>query len=102
MPQLGGEELLRGYYGGRYRERNLLAVQAEYRAHVWWRFGAVGFVSAGRVSHDLSDMDFSGFKPAVGLGLRFLLAPDEGLNLRADFGFGKESSGFYLGLGEVF
>jgi outer membrane protein assembly factor BamA len=102
MPQLGGEELLRGYYGGRYRDRNLIALQAEYRAHVWKRFGAVGFVSTGRVSRDLSDMDFSGFKHTVGFGLRFLLAPDEGLNLRADWGFGNGSSGFYLGMGEVF
>ncbi len=102
MPQLGGEELLRGYYGGRYRDNNLVGVQAEYRAHVWKRLGAIGFVSAGRVSHQLSDMDFSGFKPAAGFGLRFLLAPDEGLNLRADWGFGNGSSGFYLGLGEVF
>ena len=102
MPQIGGEQLLRGYYGGRYRDRNLVAVQAEYRAHVWKRLGAVGFVSAGRVSDDWSNMDISGFKPAIGLGLRFLLAPDEGLNLRADFGFGKGSSGFYLGMGEVF
>ena len=102
MPQLGGEELLRGYYGGRYRDNNLVAVQAEYRAHVWKRLGAIGFVSAGRVSHQMRDMDFSGFKPAAGFGLRFMLAPDEGLNLRADWGFGNGSSGFYLGLGEVF
>jgi outer membrane protein assembly factor BamA len=102
LPQLGGEALLRGYYGGRYRDRNLVAVQAEYRAHVWKRIGAIGFVSAGRVSHNLSDMDFTGLKPAAGFGLRFLLAPDEGLNLRADWGFGNGSSGFYLGLGEVF
>ncbi len=102
LPQLGGEEMLRGYYGGRYRDRNLVAIQGEYRAHVWKRFGVIGFVSAGRVSHELSEMDFNGFKPAAGLGLRFLLAPDEGLNLRADWGFGRGSSGFYLGLGEVF
>ncbi len=69
---------------------------------MWKRIGAIGFVSAGRVSHDLSDMNFTGFKPAVGFGLRFLIAPDEGLNLRADFGFGNGSSGFYLGMAEVF
>jgi outer membrane protein assembly factor BamA len=102
LPQLGGEELLRGYYGGRYRDRNLVALQGEYRAHVWKRFGIIGFVSAGRVSHRLSEMDLTGIKPAAGFGLRFLLAPDEGLNLRADWGFGNGSSGFYLGMGEVF
>ena len=102
MPQLGGEELVRGYYGGRYRDRNLMAYQAEYRASIWGRIGAVGFVAAGRVSETLSDMNFTGMKPSAGLGLRIALAPDEGLNLRADFGFGRGSSGFYLGMGEVF
>lgn len=102
MPQLGGEKLVRGYYAGRFRDNNLLALQAEYRTHVWWRLGAIGFVSAGRVFSGLSDMDLRGFKPAAGVGLRFVLAPDEGLNLRADWGFGNGSSGFYLGMGEVF
>ena len=102
LPQLGGESLVRGYYGGRYRDRNLVAFQAEYRAHVWWRFGAIGFVSAGRVAHNIGDFGLSDFWPAAGFGLRFLLAPDEGLNLRADWGFGRGSSGFYLGMGEVF
>jgi outer membrane protein assembly factor BamA len=102
LPRLGGERLVRGYYEGRYRDRNMVAVQAEYRTHLWWRIGAIGFVSAGRVSRDLRDLDLTGFKPAAGFGLRFLIAPDEGLNLRADFGLGRGSSGFYLGMGEVF
>ena len=102
LPQLGGEYLVRGYYGGRFRDRSLVALQVEYRAHIWRRLGAIGFLSAGRVASTLSDLNLSGLKPAAGFGLRFLLAPDEGLNLRADFGLGKGSSGFYLGMGEVF
>lgn len=102
MPQIGGEYLVRGYYAGRYRDRNLMAFQAEYRSRVWKRLGAVGFISAGRVSDRLSAMTLADMKPSVGFGLRFLLAPEEGLNLRADWGFGRGSSGFYLGMGEVF
>ena len=102
LAQLGGEDLLRGYYGGRYRDRSLLAFQIEYRVPIWWRIGAVGFAEAGQVSHDLGEFRFAGFKPAAGFGLRFLLSPSEGLNLRADFGFGNGTSGFYLGMGEVF
>jgi hypothetical protein len=36
--------------------------------------------------------------------LRFKLAEDEGLNLRADYGWGFDVSegGFYLSLGEAF
>jgi outer membrane translocation and assembly module TamA len=104
VPQLGGDQLLRGYYGGRFRDQDLLALQAEYRMPVWWRLGAVGFVAAGQVAPKLDDLGLDRFKPAAGLGLRFLLSPEEGLNIRADYGWGfdVESSGFYLSIGEIF
>jgi hypothetical protein len=99
MPQLGGDELLRGYFEGRYRDHNLVAFQAEYRAPVWWRFGIVGFAGIGQVSPDLSGFGLDAFHPSAGAGVRFLLSPGEGLNLRADFGFGENGSGFYLSMG---
>lgn len=104
MPQLGGDALLRGYFGGRFRDQDLIALQAEYRMRVWWRFGAVGFVSAGQVAPRIGDLGLDRFKPAAGAGLRILLSPEEGLNIRADYGWGfaVNSSGFYLSIGEVF
>ncbi len=104
LAMLGGDLLLRGYYIGRFRDKDLLALQAEYRATIWRRIGAVAFVGAGQVASDLADFAVAGFKPSAGLGLRFLLSPQEGLNIRADFGRGFDvgSSGFYLSLGEVF
>ncbi len=102
LPQLGGEILLRGYFAGRYRDQTLLAFQSEYRLPVWRRIGAVGFVGVGQVADRLSRFAVDRFKASVGLGLRFLLSRDDQLNLRADFGFGEGSTGFYLGLGEVF
>jgi outer membrane protein assembly factor BamA len=104
MPQLGGEELLRGYFAGRFRDRDLLAFQLEYRLPVWWRFGAVGFAAAGQVAHELASFEIGEFHPAAGFGIRFLLSEEEGMNIRADFawGFDVESSGFYLSFGEAF
>ncbi|MCH7684970.1 MAG: BamA/TamA family outer membrane protein [Gemmatimonadetes bacterium] len=102
LPQLGGEILLRGYFAGRYRDQTLLAFQSEYRLPVWRRIGAVGFVGVGQVADRLSTFAVDRFNASVGLGLRFLLSRDDQLNLRADFGFGEGSSGFYLGIGEVF
>ena len=102
LPQLGGEMLLRGYFAGRYRNKTLLAFQSEYRLPVWRRIGAVGFVGVGQVAERLSRFAVDRFRASVGLGLRFLLSRDDQLNLRADFGFGEGSSGFYLGIGEVF
>jgi hypothetical protein len=101
-PELGGDRLLRGYFQGRYRDRDLLAFQGEYRLPVFWRFGAAGFVGVGQVAPRISDFGFDRFWVAGGAGLRFLLAEKEGLNIRADFAFGEGSSGFYLSLGEAF
>ena len=68
------------------------------------RLGAAVFGGVGQVSNVLGDLAFDRFHPSAGAGLRFLLSPDEGLNIRADFGYGfhTKSPGFYLGIGEVF
>ena len=93
---------MRGYFAGRYRDRKLLAFQSEYRLPIVWRVGAVGFVGIGQVANTVSELAADRFKTSAGFGIRFLLSSADQLNLRADFGFGEGSSGFYLGMGEVF
>ncbi len=104
MPQLGGDRLLRGYFQGRYIDRQLLALQGEYRLPVWWRIGAVAFGALGQVADQWGDIAFDRFHPSVGGGIRFLISPEEGLHLRADYGWGFDvnSGGFYLSIGEAF
>lgn len=102
LPGLGGESLLRGYYAGRWRDRNMLAAQAEWRGPFWKGLGAVVFAGAGQVGRDPGDIGLGGLHAAGGFGLRVPLNKAEKLNLRADWGFGAESSGFYLSLGEAF
>ena len=100
--KLGGDSIMRGYYGGRYRDRHLLAFQAEYRLPVWGKFGLVGFAGLGRVAPTLGGLDFSGLKYSAGLGIRFKIAPREGANLRVDWAFGQATSGVYFTAGEAF
>jgi outer membrane protein assembly factor BamA len=104
LPQLGGDVLLRGYYQGRFRDQVLVAAQGEYRSPVLWRIGVVAFAEAGQVAPHAGDLAFDGFKASLGGGLRFLLAPREGVNIRADYGWGFDvkSGGFYLAVGEAF
>jgi hypothetical protein len=102
MPALGGDQLLRGYFGGRFRERQLVALQSEYRSRVWKRLGLAVFGEIGQVARDLEQFGMDRFNYSYGVGLRFLLVPQERMNLRMDFGFGEDQSGFYLGFGEVF
>jgi hypothetical protein len=104
LPQLGGDVLLRGYYQGRFRDQVMVALQAEYRLPVVWRIGLVAFAEAGQVAPRIDDLAFDAFKASLGGGLRFLLSPKEGLNIRADYGYGFDvkSGGFYLAIGEAF
>jgi len=104
MPQLGGDRLLRGYFQGRYLDRQLVALQGEYRLPVWWRLGVVAFGAVGQVADRWGDIAFDRFHPSLGGGIRFLISRAEGLHLRADYGWGFDVSagGFYLSIGEAF
>jgi hypothetical protein len=98
---LGGENTMRGYYKGRFRDRNYLAMQVEYRLPLFWRFGAVCFASAGEVAYSLSDVSASPMKFAVGSGLRFAPKKNVPVNIRLDVGYGNEPL-FYLNINEAF
>jgi outer membrane protein assembly factor BamA len=100
---LGGANNMRGYYEGRYRDKDAAYVQAEYRIPIWWRIGAVVFADMGNVGPRLSAINLQYFKYTYGGGLRIGLNEQERLNLRLDYGFAKNHShGFYLQLGEAF
>ena len=102
LATLGGQNLMRGYFEGRYRDNDYLAVQTEFRTTIFWRIGGVAFLGAGDVAHTLSGFKLAEVKPSYGLGVRFSFSPEERLNIRMDFGFGKGSSGVYVGASEVF
>ena len=102
MALFGGPNLMRGYYEGRFRDRQFFAFQTEYRAPVWWRFGLAAFGGYGDVAHRLDEFRFKSFKYSIGWGLRFLLDKDQNLNLRIDLAYGKHSAFPAIGIGEAF
>jgi outer membrane protein assembly factor BamA len=102
LPALGGQNRMRGYFQGRYRERNYVTGQIEYRAYLWWRLGMVAFFGMGDVGHGAHDLRIRDFKESYGAGLRFKFNQAEKVNLRVDFGFGKNTSGVYFGIEEAF
>lgn len=103
LSYLGGANLMRGYYSGRYRDKDAAVIQAEYRVPLFWRIAAVGFADIGNVGPELDYINFQHFKYSYGGGLRVALNEKEKLNLRLDYGIAKGSSqGFYLQLGEAF
>lgn len=102
---MGGENMMRGYYLGRYRDRNQLAFQAEYRMlpfSFMKRFGASVFGGAGTVFNEFSTFDFNKVVLAGGAGIRFLLFPKKDIWTRVDLAFTREGTGVYIFIGEAF
>ena len=102
LPMVGGDSLLRGYYEGRYRDAHAAVVQAEYRRRLTDRWGLTAFAGAGTVASDPDAFRLDTTKPSGGLGVRYMFSRSEGINVRLDVAFGKDSSGFYINAGEAF
>ncbi len=102
LPALGGEQRMRGYFTGRYRDKLYLTGQVEYRKLVWWRLGVAAFLAAGDVANKWTQFNTRTIKYSYGFGLRFVFDQDEKINLRMDLGFGKNTSGVYFALEEAF
>jgi outer membrane protein assembly factor BamA len=99
----GSSNDLRGYETGRYRDTNMIAAQAEYRMRLWGRFGAVAFAGVGSVAGTFGDLFNSPLLPAGGVGLRYLAAPSEGVNISVDYAWGKSgSNALYVYIGDAF
>jgi outer membrane protein assembly factor BamA len=103
LGMLGGSYWMRGYYLGRYRDRNMITAQVEYRFPVWWRFGGVGFAGAGDVGNEVGTFRIDRFKYSMGFGVRFMFDPKERINARLDVGFGEgDNAGVYAMVLEAF
>lgn len=102
MANLGGQYNMRGYFSGRFRDKNMLLIQTEYRVPISNRLGLVGFFSAGKVKESFSDLMEGAFNTAYGFGIRFVFDPREHINIRLDFGFGHDSNGIYFSIYEAF
>jgi outer membrane protein assembly factor BamA len=102
MSSVGNDDLLRGYPKNRFRDVNFLGAQVEYRFPLFWRFGMVTFAGAGDVFNKYTDLGINEVKYSVGAGLRFVVNPAERLNIRLDYGYGREGGYFYFVVAEAF
>jgi outer membrane protein assembly factor BamA len=102
LAKLGGASVFRGSYEGRFRDRQRVAVQAEYRMPVWGPLGVTLFGSAGQVLRSWGNFRPGDFHYAGGGGIRVRLSQADRVNLRVDLGFGPGESGVYFALGEAF
>ena len=92
----------RGYIQSRFRGKQMLYFESEYRYNITRNglLGGVVFANVQNFSGNLRPYDT--YLPAYGAGLRIKLNKNSGANLCIDYGFGKGSQGVFVNLGEVF
>lgn len=105
MRDLGGDMSMRGYYLGRYKDKNYLTAQAELRYRFHPRVGVTGFLGTGST---FSEEHKARFLPSYGGGLRYFFSLEHSSSIRFDYSYGekrpgeKRQSGFYLSISEAF
>lgn len=106
LPSIGWEDYNRsgrGFDQNRYRGRNLIYLEAEYRRDITHNgfLGFVVFTNANSVSGPKSTFLIS-WNPAVGAGLRIKMNKRSATNIGLNFARSIHHSTFNLALGEVF
>lgn len=86
-----GDDRLRGF-SARYRDKNMLTLQAEYRMSLFKDFGVTFFAGMGDVADHFSNFNFSEFKFGAGFGIRYMILPANRFNLRIDIGIGTQGN----------
>ena len=98
---IGGDDL-RGYSEGRFRADQVYAVQSELRQNVYKKFGMIGFFGIGAAVDKIKDLGEAVILPSAGIGFRYLMIPDEKINIGVDFGVGKDDWSMVFRIGETF
>lgn len=94
----GTDATLRGYRNLRFRDRNLLLLQAEYRVPLWGPVDATVFADAGKVAGIRSDLDLTDLRRDFGFSLSIMKG--WATAARVDVGFGSgEGTRVFLSLG---
>lgn len=100
LPTFGGSHSMRGYYKGRYRDKNEADVTVELRQHVWRRNSVVAWVGAGTVFPDFKQLHGREILPNFGVGYRWEFK--KRVNVRVDLGFGRNDFGLVFNVNEAF
>ncbi len=100
MAMAGTGGRMRGYYEGRYRDRNIMEGQVELRQRVANRLGIAVWGGAANVFKDFQNISYHQILPTYGAGLRWEFK--KRVNIRFDFGFTKDKPGLDVGINEAF
>ena len=96
----GTQATLRSFSYYRFRDRNLVLLQAEYRIPVWGPIDMTFFAEGGKVGALRSDLDLSDLARSFGGSLSLMRGRTTAA--RVDIGLGDEGPRFFLTIGRDF
>jgi len=83
---LGGPDDLRGFRQFRFRDKNILLLQAEYRWEIFTAVDGALFYDTGKVASRVGDLNLKDLESDYGIGFRFGTANSVFLRVEAAFG----------------
>ena len=100
LSDVGSSNRMRGYYEGRYRDKNVIDAQVELRQHIYRRNGIALWLGAAEVFPDYRSLRLRHILPNAGVGYRWQFK--KGVNVRLDYGFSRNGTGFIFNINEAF
>ena len=100
MPTIGGSEDLRGYREFRFRDRNSVVFNVEYRWEAFSGLDLALFGDAANVFNEADEIRLRKLKTAYGFGFRF--NTEQSVFWRIDFGFSPEGMRPFVKFNHVF
>lgn len=102
LPAPDGSNRMRGLDKGRLRDRQEWVLQAEGRFPIGRSFACVGFVDAAKVGSDPDFLWKEEFHESAGIGVRYALNRERGINLRMDLAWVDGGSAAAISFKEAF
>jgi outer membrane protein assembly factor BamA len=100
LPFVGGSETVRGFHQYRFRDRNALVLNSEYRHPLNEFLDVVGFVDAGRVFSNAENFGLQHLHPSAGVGARVKFGTRMFFGI--DLGFSGEGKKLYFRSNQMF
>lgn len=103
LAMIGGDNGLRGYFFGRYRDQSLFEIHAEYRFVIWKIVRGALFTGIGQLGEHPGDYFNTFWKGSYGAGIRLLANKKERITMRIDYGLTLTGqSALYIEFNEAF
>lgn len=100
LAEVGSNQRMRGYFEGRYRDKNIIEAQIELRQKIYRRHGFALWAGAAEIFPRFEELRLKKILPNAGIGYRWEFK--KRINVRADYGLTRNGGGFLFSINEAF